>query len=262
MSLLEHIDELRRRLVRMMIAVGGITFFCFTFSIKEFTISGVTLPLPYPDPFENLANQALSMMERDLLPSYVKVIQTQPGQAIVAQLYFSLFLGIVLGMPVIVWEIAGFIGPALYPAERQRVLKVVLPATFLFIAGAVFSYIYIMPFTIDFLYRYGFGMVDLTFITIDEFISFVLLFTAAFGLSFELPVLMWIVTVSGIVDVSFWRKNVSYVIVALAIYGAVITPDGSGITMWFIAGPMLLLYVIAYFLIKRSVKKPVAEGKV
>ena len=260
MSLLEHIDELRRRLVRIMIAVGGITFFSFTFAIKEFTIRGVTVPLPYPDPFENLANQALSRMEKDLLPSYVQVVQTQPGQAIAAQLYFSLFLGIVIGMPVIVWELAGFIGPALYPQERKRILKVVLPATLLFIAGAVFSYVYITPFTIDFLYRYGFGMVDVTFITIDEFISFVLLFTTAFGLSFELPIIMWLLTVSGVVDVTFWRKNVTYVVVALAIYGALITPDGSGLTMWFVAGPMMLLYLVAYVIIKQSVKKP--EGKV
>ncbi len=260
MSLLEHIDELRRRLVRMMIVIGGITFFCFTFAIREFTISGVKVPLPYPDPFENLANQALTRMEDDLLPSYVQVIQTQPGQAIAAQLYFSVFLGIVIGMPVIVWEIAGFIGPALYPEERKRIVRVVIPATLLFIAGAAFSYIYITPFTIDFLYRYGFGMVDVTFITIDEFIRFVLLFTTAFGLSFELPIIMWILTVSGIVDVSFWRKNISYVVVALAIYGAIITPDGSGLTMWFVAGPMMLLYAIAYLILKHSVKK--AEGKV
>ena len=260
MSILEHIDELRRRLVHIMIAVGAITVFSFTFEIKEIMIRGVNIPFPYPDPFENLANQALSRMEHDLLPSFVKVVQTEPGQAISAQLYFSFFLGILLGMPVIVWEVAGFIGPALYPEERKRIIKVVIPATILFIAGSVFSYVYITPFTIDFLYRYGFGMVDVTFITIDEFISFVLLFITAFGLSFELPVIMWLLTVAGIVDVSFWRKNVRYVFVALAIYGAAITPDGSGITMWFVALPMFLLYVIAYFIIKRSVKTSKREG--
>jgi sec-independent protein translocase protein TatC len=263
MTLLEHIDELRTRIVRIMIAIGAITVFSFTFGFKEFVIEGVTIPLPFPDPFENMANQALRRMEADLLPNYVNVIVTAPSQALIAQIYFALFLGILIGMPIIVREVSGFIGPALYPEERKRILRMVLPATFLFTLGALFSYIYITPFTIDFLYRYGLGVVQNTFITIDEFISFVLLFTIAFGLSFELPIIMWIVTATGVVDADFWRKNVSYVVVILAVYGAVITPDGSGITMWFVAGPMLILYGIGYIFLKRSSNmKKKQSGKV
>jgi len=83
----------------------------------------------------------------------------------------------------------------------------------------------------------------------------------AFGLSFELPVIMWLITSTGLVDYTFWRKNISYVVVLLTIYGAVITPDGSGITMWFVTIPMLILYVIGYFFIKRSFKNK-SVGKV
>jgi len=125
--------------------------------------------------------------------------------------------------------------------------------------GAVFSYILITPFTIDFLYRYGFAIVEETFITIDDFIGFVLLFTIAFGFSFELPIIMWMITSTGIVDAMFWRKNISYVVIILAFYGAIITPDGSGITMWFVAGPMIILYLVAYFLLKRKSRKEKKE---
>jgi sec-independent protein translocase protein TatC len=262
MSILDHIDELRKRLVRMVIAIAAISLFTFTFGFQEFTIQGTQVLLPFPNPFNNSASQAINMIERDVLPDYVSIIVTAPSQALIAQLYFSLFLGIIFGMPVIIREFSKFFGPALYPNERKRITRLALPATFLFLLGAGFSYIYITPFTLDFLYRYGVGVVNETFITIDSFISFVLLFTLAFGLSFELPVLMWVVTATGVVDPEFWRKNVSYVVVVLAVYGAVITPDGSGITMWFVAGPMLLLYILGYFLIRRSMGKKKETKKV
>ncbi len=262
MSILEHIDELRTRVVRILIAVGVIAIFSFTFGIKWFIIQGNNVPLPFPDPFNNLASQSINSMEEHLIPDYVSIIVTAPSQALIAQLYFSLFLGILLGMPVIIRELAAFFGPALYPNERKRIIKLALPATALFIIGAVFSYMLITPFTIDFLYQYGVGVVDEIFITIDEFISFVLLFTLAFGLSFELPILMWLITAAGIVDSEFWRKNISYVVVVLAVYGAVITPDGSGITMWLVAGPMLLLYILGYFIIKRKIGPNKDAGKI
>jgi sec-independent protein translocase protein TatC len=72
---------------------------------------------------------------------------------------------------------------------------------------------------------------------------------------------MWLLTVVGIVEPSFWRKNISYVVIIITIYGAIITPDGSGITMWFVAIPMLLLYIIGYFIINRSLGKK-STGKV
>ncbi len=261
MSILEHIDELRSSFIKIVIAIGFFAIISFTFGIKEFIIEGTKVSLPFPDAFNNIASQAIHIFEKDLLPSTVKVIVTSPSQAIVAQLYFSIFLGIIFAMPVIILEINSFFGPAFYPEERKRIFKLAIPGTFLFILGALFSYYLITPFTIDFLYKYGTNIVQETFITIDDFIRFVLLLMLAFGLSFQLPVIMWILTSFGLVHYTFWRKNISYVIIILTIYGAVITPDGSGITMWFVTGPMLILYVIGYFIIKQSFKNK-SVGKV
>jgi sec-independent protein translocase protein TatC len=66
---------------------------------------------------------------------------------------------------------------------------------------------------------------------------------------------MWGITVSGMVNPLFWRKNLSYFIIIVAIFGAIITPDGSGVTMWFMAGPMILLYVLGILFIEKKVKK-------
>ncbi|MBI4258778.1 MAG: twin-arginine translocase subunit TatC, partial [Thaumarchaeota archaeon] len=107
------------------------------------------------------------------------------------------------------------------------------------------------PFTIGFLYGYAAPLVDRQFITIDALIGFTLLFLLAFGLSFQIPIIMWATTKAGIVDKRFWRRNFSYAILAIVVFGAAITPDGSGITMWLVAIPLTLLYLGAYLFIRR-----------
>ncbi|MCP8317693.1 MAG: twin-arginine translocase subunit TatC [archaeon] len=254
MSLLDHIDELRSKLVRILISVVAITLFTFLFGIKEFNFGNLKIYLPFPDVYNNISAQFIERMKEDLLPDYVKLIVTSPGQAILAQFSTSLFLGIIFSMPIIVWQIGKFVNPALYPSERRMILKIIVPATILFFLGCVFSYILVTPFTFDFLYRYGIALGAQTFVTIDVLISFVLLFTLAFGLSFQLPIIMVMLTSLGVVDAKFWKKNFSYAVVAIIIFGAIITPDTSGITMWFVAIPMIILYVIGYLFVRRKVK--------
>ncbi|MEM3768750.1 MAG: twin-arginine translocase subunit TatC [Nitrososphaerales archaeon] len=254
MRLLEHIEELRRRVVKILISVMAITLFTFLFSIQEFRYSDLRIYLPYPDIYNNISAQFLEKVKEDLLPSYVQIIVTSPGQAVLAQISTSLFLGIVFSMPVIAYQIGKFVSPALYPHERKMVLRIIIPSTILFSLGCIFSYLIVTPFTLDFLYRYSIALGAQTFITIDDFISFVLLFTLAFGLSFQLPIIMILLTSIGVVDAQFWKKNFSYAVVAIVIFGAFITPDTSGITMWFVAMPMIFLYIIGYLFVRRKVK--------
>ena len=78
-----------------------------------------------------------------------------------------------------------------------------------------------------------------------------MLFVIAFGVCFELPVVMWLITKAGVVDPGFWIRNFRYAVVGMVIFGAVITPDGSGITMWLVAAPMIVLYLGGYLVIRR-----------
>lgn len=254
MTLLEHIEELRVRLVRIILTIVVITVFSFTFGFKEFLFRNTTLYLPFPDIYNNIASQLIIRIQSDLLPSYVKIIITSPSEAFLAQIYTAVFLGVFVGMPIIIREIAAFVNPALYSHERKMILNLLLPATTLFVIGAIFSYMFVTPFAFDFLYRYGLVFGAATYITLDGLMSFVLLFTLALGLSFQLPILMWVITVVGLVQPKFWRDNLSYAIVAMVIFGAIVTPDGSGVTMWFIALPMITLYGLAYLLLKRRMK--------
>lgn len=255
LTFVEHLEELRKRVLRMAIAVGIITFFILGFHLTPFAYNGTHLYYPTFSPFDNIAAQLTVSMKHQLIPPSVQLIQTAPGQAFFAQFYVAVLLGIVLGMPVIVKEFIGFLSPALDKKEFHIIRSITVPAIALFIAGCLFSYFVVTPFMLDFLYRYGQSAGLLTFLNIVDFINFVLQFLLAFGISFQLPLIMYAVTASGMVDEKFWRKNLKWSVIAMVIIGAAITPDGSGITMWLVAGPLIGLYLMGMFLSERRANK-------
>jgi sec-independent protein translocase protein TatC len=212
----------------------------------------VTLYYPEPNPLDNIAAQITDHMRMQLVPENVKLIQTAPGQAFFAQIYIAALVGIVVSMPIVVRELSGFIAPALKENEIKVGRSIALPAVGLFAIGCIFSYFMVIPYILDFLYQYGESAGIVTFLNIVDFVTFVLQFLLAFGISFQLPLIMYAATASGLTDASFWRKNIRYAIVALVIFGAVITPDGSGVTMWFIAAPMLALYLAGIAVVERK----------
>jgi sec-independent protein translocase protein TatC len=136
--------------------------------------------------------------------------------------------------------------------SRIRLIKAILPMFLLFIFGVVFSYILVIPFTLNLLYKYGESIGAETFLTVNDFITFVLQFILGFGIAFQLPVLMYVLSLSGLTDSKFWQKNFRYAIIIITIFGAIITPDGSGVTMWFIALPMIALYAVGIVMIRRK----------
>jgi sec-independent protein translocase protein TatC len=270
-----HIDELRRRGIRTLIVLTIITIICLSFGLKSFTVvlslppaisflnftsdsrssdSSVVLRFyyPYPNPFENIAVQLTLFLKDTLLPPEVKFIQTAPGQAFFAQIHISLLLSIICSIPIIAREVFAFIYPALSTRTTTAIYKITLPILLLFIMGIVFSYLLVIPFTLSFLYKYGESLGAETFVTVSDFMTFVLQFMLGFGLAFQLPVLMYGLSLTGLVDSTFWSKNLRYAIVIIAIFGALITPDGSGITMWFVSIPMIVLYVLGIMIIRRA----------
>ncbi len=250
-----HFEELRKRLLRIVLVIGIITAFIMTFHAEPIQVGQFTLYYPIPEPLNNIAAQITTHMKATLVPEDVQLIQTAPGQAFFAQVYIAALVGIVVGMPVIIKELVGFIKPALKENEIHVSRSISLPALGLFIAGCIFSYNFVIPYILEFLYRYGESAGLVTFLNIMDFVTFVLQFLLAFGFSFQLPLVMYAISASGMVDSHFWRKNIRYAIVAIVIFGAVITPDGSGVTMWFIAIPMMVLYVAGMIVIERKERK-------
>jgi len=307
MSIAEHFDELRIRLVHIVICIAIITIFSMSFSIKS-TILPIALPsqdasqqenlkiyYPFPDPLNNVALQLTSFMKDTLLPSEVRLIQTAPGQVFFAQVHISLLIGLICSLPIVIREIFGFISPAFYQTKSNRefdnrdvrntnteddaaqgnvqqtrkeegkkskrsfskidLFKIISPMFLLFIFGGVFSYVLVIPLTLEFLYKYGESIGVETLLTVNDFIAFVLQFILAFGIAFQLPVLMYVLSLSGLTDSKFWQRNFRYAIIIITVFGAIITPDGTGVTMWFIALPMIGLYALGIIAIRRK------EGK-
>ena len=254
----EHLDELRARLLRILVCVTGITFFCIIFGFRPFEINGIHIVFyyPYPDLFHNFSIQITSFMQATLLPEGVKLIQTAPGQAFFAQLYVSTLVGIIGSMPIIIREIYGFISPAFSKqTKRAGKISVFLPTISLFLAGIAFSYIAVIPLALTFLYKWGEAIGVATYLNISDFISFVLQFFLGFGIAFELPIIMYAISLTDVIEPKFWRHNFRYAIIILVIFGALITPDGSGLTMWLVAGPMIALYLAGMVVIERRARR-------
>ena len=295
MSIAEHFDEMRIRLIRIVICIAIITIISMSFGIKTAIIpitipsqdaaqqQNITIYYLFPDPFNNIALQLTSFMKDTLLPPEVKLIQTAPGQVFFAQIHISLLIGLIFSLPIVIREIFGFISPAFYQArssgeedysaqgslqqttkedgKRKKskrsfskidLFKIISPIFLLFIIGVVFSYVLVIPLTLDFLYKYGESIGAETLLTVNDFIAFVLQFILAFGIAFQLPVLMYVLSLSGLTDSKFWQRNFRYAIIIITVFGAIITPDGTGVTMWFIALPMIGLYAVGIIAIRRK----------
>jgi len=251
----EHLNELRTRVLRIVIVVGIIAIFLMTFHLETMTYNDITFYYPSPEPLDNIAAQLTNYFKTNLVPEGVQLIQTAPGQAFFAQVYIAALVGLVAGTPVIIREIIDFLKPALKENEINVGRSITIPALGLFVTGCVFAYSFVIPFMLEFLYRYGESAGLVTFLNIMDFVTFVLQFLLAFGISFQLPLIMYAVGQSGLVDAKFWRSNIRYAIIVIVIFGAVITPDGSGVTMWFIAGPMIALYLAGMVIVERKEKQ-------
>lgn len=251
MTIREHLEELRVSLLRVVIALAVVTIFSMTFDLRPVEVGGLYLAYPFPDPIHNVSTRITQYMQQALLPDGVELIQIAPGQAFFAQVYVSLLIGLIVSIPLILREIAAFLSPALSGKTKIGILNVFLPAVALFIAGVAFSYFFVIPFVLDFLYQYGEAIGVETFLTISDFISFVMQFFLGFGIAFQLPIVMYGISLTEAVSPRFWRENFRYAVIILVVFGAIITPDGSGITMWFVTGPMLGLYLAGMLFVER-----------
>ncbi len=246
MTFWEHLAELRNCVIRIGITIAGVSLFFFLFGLRYGDFLGYRIIYPFPDMTNNISNLLFLQIKEDLLPSNLELFPMRLIDPILINVQISLFLGIFCSTPMIFIQVGYFVGPGLYAHEKRSLKWVAIPATLLFIIGCMFSYFIITPFMIDFMYMYIESMETLPIVSIADFISFVLMMTLAFGLIFEMPILMIGFTKIGLVSPDFWRRHWRLAAIIIAFIGAAITPDGSGITMMIVAIPMWILYFIGY----------------
>lgn len=242
--LLKVVDELRHRFVRIALVIVPIFGFLITFEIRWGPIPFLpwAFAYPWPSPFYNVTAQVFDWMRVRMLPPGVTLLNIGVGDSVIAQMEIGLLLSVALGMPWIAHEVGAFLMPALRKNERALLRNVAIPATALFILGFTIGLLWITPFTFLLLFKYVAAMGLAPVLSAESFLEFALLYTLAFGVVFELPVFVYSLSLVGLVHASFWRKHWRGAILGCLVFGMIITPDNSGITMLLIAVPMVGLY--------------------
>jgi len=253
MGFLEHLWELRRRIIRCLIFFFAIFLFTFVMGPKKFTFLGREIPIVYPSS-ESFSSLFIEKFLLKLAPENVIVVQMRPQEAIISQIYVSMVLAFILGFPLYSLEMWKFVSPALTPEEKKYLAKSSIPALFLFLSGCSFSYLILAPWILNFLYVLGKNMGIETYLTLSSLVSFTLFLSLSFGLVFQMPLLMYLLTRLGVVSKKTWSKHWKIAFFLFLLFGAVITPDGSGVTQLMVALPMMGLY-LGGILLSKTVRK-------
>jgi sec-independent protein translocase protein TatC len=246
-KILAVLGEVRRRLVRIALVLAPIFGFLVTFELKPYPLHafGRTVPFAYPWPnlFYNVTAQVFQALRGLMLPPNVQLLNVGVGDSIVVQMEIGALLTLILGMPWIVHEVGAFLVPALRQNEREMIRRIGLPATGLFALGTGVGVFVLTPLTFRLLFLYVAAMGLAPVLGVQQFVQFALLYPMAFGVVFEMPVFLYALTRLGVVRAATWRRHWRGAIVGSLVFGMIVTPDNSGITMLLIAGPMIALYL-------------------
>lgn len=227
MSLLGHLEELRRRLIRSMLAVGVCSIACYYY--VEDIVHFITAPAG-------------------------KLYYMQPAEAFFTYLKISIVTGFLLSLPVVLYHVWRFFLPALTPKEKATLGALVPASAFLFYIGISFSYFFVLPAGLKFFL--GFASMDLQpLLSVGRYLDFVVAFLLPFGFIFELPLVVMVLAKIGLISSDFLRRKFRIVIFLAFVVGAVISPTPDVFSQTMIAVPILVLYGISYFIVRYILRK-------
>ncbi len=228
MPFLEHLEELRQRLVRTLIAlVAG--FLVGYWAVQRFQV----------------VNLIKAPIAQYLTATGGKLVVTSPTEAVMITLKLALLAGLVLVAPYIVYQVWGFLSPALYAREKRLVLPAMFAGSLMFVAGAAFGFGVLLPQSLPILFSFqSEGLVNL--ITYQEYFSFVVQIMLAMGLSFEIPLVIMLLAALGIVTPAGLNRFRRFAIVLSATAGAILSPGTDVLSMVLMTVPILLLYEIGF----------------
>jgi sec-independent protein translocase protein TatC len=226
MPLVDHLAELRRRIIWSVLAIGagGIVGFWF----GEAIIAFLTAPLP----------------------ADVPRIVTGLGDAFAIRIRIALVVGVILAMPVILWHVWRFVAPGLTPAERRAVLPWIPAALLFFVIGVTIAYV-ILPFAAAFLLSFQTPEFQVL-LSLRDYFGFVTTLFLAFGILMEFPILLVGLSRVGIVTSERLRRARRYAVLAIAIFSAVATPGGDLVSPTILGLTLYVLFEITTFVIRRS----------
>lgn len=227
MSIIAHLTELRKRLIRSLIAIGVGS--CIAYYFIEDIMHLLTGPAG-------------------------KLYYMQPAEAFFTYIKVAIFVGFLIALPIVLYQIWRFVLPALIGMERYLLSVIVPVSLILFLAGIAFSFFFVLPAAVKFLV--GFSTQELQpMFSIKQYFDFVIAFLLPFGFIFELPLAIVLLAKVGIVSSKFLAKQQRIVIFLTFVIGAVISPTPDIFSQCMIAIPMILLYEISYIIVRFGMKK-------
>jgi len=234
---LRHLEELRKRLIASAIAVGIGFAICYFFSERIFLV--LISPL------------------KAVMPEGDQLIFTALPEMFFAYLKVAFVSGILMASPYLFYQMWMFVAPGLYKQERSLVVPFVLASTLLFVGGALFGYFVVFPFGFKFFIGFSNEYVK-ALPSVKQYFGFALKLLFAFGVVFELPVIIFFLAKLGLVTTELLRKKRKYAILMTFVAAAILTPPDV-ITQCMMAGPLIILYEVGIIVSRFARKKEVEE---
>jgi sec-independent protein translocase protein TatC len=222
MTFLEHLEELRQRLVRscVYLALGFAACWGFREQIFHFMVEPMR-KAGFTDKF----------------------IFTGPAEALMLYMKMAFFVGIFVAFPFVLWEVWGFISPGLYKNEKAWAIPFIGMGSIFFAGGALFGHYFLFPLTFQFLYTFGGS--DMQFLPrIGEYWSFYSWFLLGLGAVFQIPVVIFVLSRLGLVNAAMLLRGWKWAVVGSFVIAAIITPTPDAVTATALAGPMVGLYLL------------------
>ena len=224
MSFLDHLDELRRRIIYAAISlgVGFVIAFVFIQQIFDF----IMRPL------------------QQMLPAGATLVYTDPTEAFMLYIKIALIGGLMIASPAVMAQVWLFIAPGLYAHEKKWAIPFIVMSSVFFIAGAAFSHYVVFPLTWRFFASFTTDI--LTFMPrIEPAFSIYLRMLLAFGVVFQMPTVVLFLARMGMLTARFMLRNFKYAVLLIVIVSAVVTPDGGGVSLVAMSGPLVVLYIFS-----------------
>jgi sec-independent protein translocase protein TatC len=226
MGFLEHLEELRKRIIYSLISVAVGFFACWGFAERIFGI---------------MQRPIMEALHRNGLPE--KLVYLNPTEPFNLYLKVGFMAGLFLASPLVLYQVWMFISPGLYRSEKRYVFPFMFSTVGLFLAGGLFGYKIVYPAALDFLISYGKQFQPM--ITIGEYTDLFLTIIIGLGVVFELPILVFFLALMGMVTAGWMWRNLRYAILGIFVIAAILTPTTDIVNMCMFAAPMVALYVLS-----------------
>lgn len=255
----DHLDELRNILIKIIIV--AIACGIFSFILKDAIFEIVFAPKKedfityiWLDKlgffFSHIHDEGFS----------VRLINTGLAQQFVIHMKTAFCFGVLCASPYIIYQIFRFISPALYEEEKLYATQMVCSGYLMFMVGVLVGYLIIFPLTFRFLGTYQVSEEVTNMISLDSYMSTLVIICIAMGVVFELPVISWLFAKIGLLNVSFMKKYRKHAIVTILIVAAIITPTSDIFTLLAVSLPMCLLYEFSIFIVRMTERKRIESN--